>query len=196
MDDERFDLYLNPADSARLRAWAHDQRVSLREANRQLTHMALDQLDRERAEDPSPMRRTKKTRFLESIQEKWSFAFAVMELDLDPTEVETWLLDPKFLRRYHLAQRCYIDTIEQAQFTGDACRQLGRVAFLNAHHPAYGRLRREQINRIINQAVKRLMRLLEEELGGSQKDLVKRLVEKFSAWQNMKVSAYTDASVK
>lgn len=153
--------------------------------------------------DPKTLRTdgAKQVAFLDYIANRWSHAGAVVDLGLKPKEVEGWFLKDDFKLRYNYAQRIYVDSIERKLIQlGEGMLKggnaLGFITFLNAHHPGYGRLRREQINRIITQSVKKFMGLLERDLGPAHKDTLKRTLDKFQAWQGFKVSAYTDASVK
>ncbi len=156
--------------------------------------------DAQEAPPPKPHPRTKKGRFLAYVEEHWSFASAVVELKLSIEEVTGWLQDRNFLSQYHLAQRIYLDKIEKRLIEqGDGSRKgyvLGYVTFLNAHHPGYGRLRREQINRILARIVKKMMKLLETELGPGGRDQVKRISDKLNAHITQAVAVFTEASPK
>lgn len=194
---KRFNVELNNDAADFMEKLAFESKQSVRDVFRQM----VERYRTEKKEEESTGRdkRRKTTKFLEHIREHWSYAEAVITLDLDYDEVDSWFEDLDFLRKHELAQRLFLDKHERKMIeVGDSRKGnvLGYVKFLEAHHPSYGRLRRETINRLLGKLVQRLIKYLEAELGLSHREALKRAFAKFESFKRMRVAVYTDSGVK
>ena len=114
--------------------------------------------------DPTP------ENFIRKMRELFSLEAASAALELDPDQANAWLAtDPELYRRAVQAQQAYIAEIEQLVVSIGKAAKIGDrqalLAFLEAHHPFYGRVKAEVVRRQLRSWVDQVVSALRECVG-------------------------------
>jgi len=125
-------------------------------------------------------KRARQARFLAAIAEVFHLSTSCRATGIDQAEVREWLTDADFTEKYQESMEEYVEGVEEklvALGEGKARGQvLALIAFLNSHHPAYGRLKIEQISKLMGAFIDRCFDCIRVELGDETGNaLVKKL---------------------
>ena len=141
--------------------------------------------------DPTP------ENFVRKMRELFSLEAAAASLDLDPDQANAWLAtDTELYRRAVQAQQAYIAEVEQLVVSIGKGLKVGDraalLAFLEAHHPFYGRVKAEVVRRQLRHWVDQVVATLRECVGGSDTDHGRLILEAFTT----KMAALEDRATK
>lgn len=135
--------------------------------------------------------------FVRKMRDLFSLEAAAASLDLDPDQANAWLAtDPELYRRAVQAQQAYIAEVEQLVVSIGKGMKVGDraalLAFLEAHHPFYGRVKAEVVRRQLRHWVDLVVATLRECVGGSDTDHGRLILEAFTT----KMAALEDRATK
>lgn len=161
--------------------------ISLAELARQAMAEKLDRLVEESeealfAKPPRDTKARKQERFLRALERRFFVVGACRLAKVDRREVKGWLEDEEFGELFTEAKEAFIESVERKLLRVGAGKLKGQViallSFLNAHHPSYGRLRVEQITRLLGPLIESFYDVIREMAGDKLGDaIVKRLRE-------------------
>ncbi len=193
-------LYMDPADLAEVDQLARAEGVSRAEWFRRLVTRFIEEGRAPGQPDSKVDRRAKKARVLEAVEEHFHLAVACKEANVDRAEVYKLMAeDLEFSEAIGEAQHVFIDGVEavllrcakgKLKLTKAAVTAL--IAFLNAHHYAWGRVKVEFLNRVINPLMDLLLRILADELGPAGADTLKRVADKFAREKELRLAAFSE----
>lgn len=135
-----------------------------------------------------------KATFLEKVRLKFGLGLAAQEAGLEWRQVEAWQeKDERFDEDVDAAQKVYLQTIEQELIEiGKGAKKgvAGALAtFLAAHHPAYGRIKIEFLNKIIGPLIEGFYNIIRE-MAGEQ--LGERIVTRLRELAQRKLADFSD----
>lgn len=176
------------ADTAALyRVEAAKLGIPVAELARQAMAEKLDALQAESEEGQfvKPVRDTKarkQDRFLRALERRFFVVSACRLAKVDRREVKTWMAEDEFSELFTESQEAFIESVERKLLRVGAGKMKGQViallSFLNAHHPSYGRLRVEQISRLVGPLIESFYDVIREMAGEKLgESIVKRLRE-------------------
>lgn len=187
------------ADTAALyRVEAAKLGIPVAELARQAMAEKLDALHAESEEGQfaKPVRDTKarkQERFLRALERRYFVVGACRLAKVDRREVRTWMDDPDFEELFTEAQEAFIEGVERKLLRVGAGKMKGQViallSFLNAHHPSYGRLRVEQISRLVGPLIENFYDVIREMAG---EKLGEAIVKRLRELAEKKLANYSD----
>lgn len=174
-------------DAAAYRVEAAKLGISVAELARQAMADKMDALHAasEESQFAKPQRDTKarkQDRFLRAVERRYFVVAACRLAKVDRREVKSWIEDDEFSSAFDESKAAFIESVESKLLRVGAGKMKGQViallSFLNAHHPSYGRLRVEQISRLVGPLIESFYDVIREMAGEKLgESIVKRLRE-------------------
>jgi len=174
-------------DAATYRVEAAKLGISVAELARRAMAEKLDALQAasEEGQFAKPQRDTKarkQERFLRALERRYFVVAACRLAKVERREVKAWLEDEEFAAAFDESKAAFIEGVEAKLLRVGAGKMKGQViallSFLNAHHPSYGRLRVEQISRLVGPLIESFYDVIREMAGDKLgESIVKRLRE-------------------
>lgn len=124
----------------------------------------------------------RRSRFLEALEELFAISRACRVTQIPNREVQTWLAeeDREFACQARFAQEAHIESVEAQLVAVGLGRIKGNVlaliAFLNAHHKAYGRQKVEAFAQFIGKVIEEFYEIAIQEAGQA---VGERLIARF-----------------
>jgi hypothetical protein len=154
-------------------------------------------------EDPKPKIKAKKLRFkrdrfLEAVRHCFHARRSMEAAGVTEKEVEKWTAkDPAgFKHAFKEAQRDFVEnmewmTIECARGERTISKQgmTGLIAFLNNHHPSWGRVKIELLSKIFQPIFDSLLKIVRDTVDDTT---YKQISEKFNRQKTLHFSAFSD----
>lgn len=150
-----------------------------------LSNLATEAKKREEEASKKTRRpKTKREKLIDLVRENNSLVRSAVQLGIPVDEVRRWAGEPAFASELDAAKAYWVEGLQDdmraigsGKRHGDA-NALSRL--LNAHHPSFGRAKTEMILRIVDPLVKKLITLLQKELGDEAKPAIEKVV---AEWQ-------------
>lgn len=135
----------------------------------------------------------KQERFLRALERRYFVVAACRLAKVDRREVKQWMVDEEFGELFTEAQEAFIESVESKLLRVGAGKIKGQViallSFLNAHHPSYGRLRVEQIARLVGPLIESFYGVVREMAG---EKLGEAIVKRLRELAEKKLANYSD----
>jgi hypothetical protein len=123
-------------------------------------------------------KKDRQKRFLIAVEEKFGLVSAAKLAEISRSDVTEWMRNQAFADAVECAQEAYTEGIEQTLLDMAAGRVKGQfmplIAWLNAHHPQYGRIKGEVIARILGPMMERFYKLSVEIAGEETGEAINR----------------------
>lgn len=120
----------------------------------------------------------RQARFLEAVELKFSLSASCRAAEISKDEAKEWLRDPVFADRFLDAKESYVEAVEEKLVElgeGKAKGQvLALIAFLNSNNPNYGRLKIEQVSKMMGSFIDRAYDVVRAELGNETGEAIVR----------------------
>lgn len=120
----------------------------------------------------------RQARFLEAVELKFSLSGSCRAAEIPKDEAKEWLKDPQFADKFLDAKEAYVETIEEKLVELGEGKSKGQVlaliAFLNSNNPNYGRLKIEQVSKMMGSFIDRAYDVVRTELGNETGEAIVR----------------------
>lgn len=125
-------------------------------------------------------------RFLLAVERHFFVSEACRLSGIGRDQVRKWLAKPAFEERFCEAQECFIEWVESKLLRMGLGRIKGSVvalmAWLNAHHPEYGRIKVEMLSKVLGPIIERFYdvarKLAGDQLGETLARELREIAEK------------------
>ena len=135
----------------------------------------------------------KQERFLRALERRYFVVAACRLAKVNRAEVRGWMADEEFAELFTEAQEAFVESVESKLLRVGAGKMKGQViallSFLNAHHPSYGRLRVEQISRLVGPLIESFYDVIREMAG---EKLGEAIVKRLRELAEKKLANYSD----
>lgn len=194
----RITFDVGPDDVAIYRVEAAKLGISMSELARRALAEHIDALQSTSEESvfAKPARDTKarkQERFLRALERRYFVVAACRLAKVDRREVKQWMADEEFGEAFTEAQEAFVESVESKLLRVGAGKIKGQViallSFLNAHHPSYGRLRVEQIARLVGPLIESFYDVVREMAG---EKLGEAIVKRLRELAEKKLANYSD----
>lgn len=160
----RLTVELDEQTSEYIRMEAAKSKVSMSDMVR--TWIKNEKNGRAKEEKKAKRKGTPQEQYLQELEDRWGLWSCAKAVGVSRGEVKAWLNDPEFATNVSDAQSEYIEKREQVLINmadGTCFGQFNAaIAFLNAHHPQYGRVKGEFLNKFIAPLLNSIQKILAE----------------------------------
>lgn len=163
-DTHRLTIELDEQTSEYIRMEAARRKVTMSDMVRQWIKQEKEGKARE--EKKTKRKGTPQEQYLQELEDRWGLWSCAKAVGVSRTDVKTWLNNPEFAMNVSDAQSEYIEKREQVLINmadGTCFGQFNAaIAFLNAHHPQYGRVKGEFLNKFIAPLLNSIQKIIAE----------------------------------
>lgn len=172
------------------KAWVREEAgrrgVTERELFRQLVDEARYREDQAVQADADP-----RAVLLQNVAEYFEVDLAAHHSGVSTAQVREWRKCATFRRQVRAARRLFIAGVQHALVQvgkGKRGNALALLSFLNAWSDHFGGAKAGNVMKIVNPLLNRLVRILQEELGTQGEDVLERVLERFEAEMQERLS--------
>lgn len=173
---------------ASLAVWVHAECARTGVSSRQLIRLALTAYKLKNEPEAAPKKKkpagkqAKRAEYLAAVRDVFGPHLAAERVGVSSLEVDQWAEDENFAREFEAAQMAWLELLEQA--LADVGRGAAKgnasalTAVLAARHPDYGRIKLEQLLRLVGPTFEDIYDAVREMAGDKLgESIVKKLRE-------------------